>query len=68
MLSMKTKVFDLSKTLKNYSNVWLALDPRSLKVIASGKKPKNVLTEAREKGIMQPVLTRAPQDYSAYIL
>lgn len=65
---MKAKIADLSKTLKEYSNEWLALEPNTLKVVAVGKKPKNVLDGAKEKGIEHPVLTRAPKNYGAYIL
>lgn len=65
---MKVQKVDLSKVLKNYSNIWLALDPDSLKVVATGQKPKNVLIKARSKGVENPVLTKAPKNYGAYIL
>lgn len=65
---MKTQIVDLSKILKNYSNIWIALDPTSQKVVATGNKPKSVLADAREKGTSEPILTRAPKDYGAYIL
>lgn len=65
---MKIKTVDLSKTLKKYSNQWLALDPKSMKVVATGKTPKTALEKARDKGYKQPTLTKAPKDYGAYIL
>ena len=65
---MKTKVYDLSETLKKYSNVWLALDPTTMRVVASGKKTESVLSAAKRSGVSHPVLTRAPKDYGAYIL
>ncbi|PIR80175.1 MAG: hypothetical protein COU25_01405 [Candidatus Levybacteria bacterium CG10_big_fil_rev_8_21_14_0_10_35_13] len=65
---MKVNAYDLSKTLKKYSNEWIALDPNKMKVISVGKLPKNVLEESRKKGILHPVITRAPKDYGAYIL
>ena len=65
---MKTKVYDLSKTLKKYSNVWLALDPTTMRVVAAGKKTESVLSDAKRIGVSHPVLTRAPKDYGAYIL
>ena len=65
---MKTKMYDLSKTLKNYSNEWIALDPKNMKVVAVGKLPRDVLVSSRKKGVSHPVLTRAPKDYGAYIL
>lgn len=65
---MKVSTIDLSKILKNYSNLWLALEPNSLQVVATGKKPSMVLRTARQKGIFHPVLTKAPKDYGTYIL
>lgn len=65
---MKTKITDLSKVLKEYSNKWIALDPEKMKVVASGTEPKTVLEQSRKKGIDNPVLTRAPKNYGAYIL
>jgi len=65
---MKTRVFDLSKTLRKYKNEWLALDPISLKVVATGSVPKVVLKDALENGTQNPVLTKAPTSYGTYIL
>lgn len=65
---MKVKVVDLSKTLKPYSNEWIILDPNTMKVFAAGKKADEVLDQARKRGIINPILTRAPQNYGAYIL
>lgn len=65
---MKVKSQDLSKTLKDYSNKWIALQPGSMKVIAVGLKPKSVIEKARKKGVSNPILTRAPKDYGTYIL
>ena len=65
---MKVKTADLSKTLKKYSNQWLALKPKTLSVVASGKEPKKVIAEAKKKGVSHPVLTKAPKSYGAYIL
>ena len=67
-ISMKTKIIDLSKTLKPYSNEWIALDPKTMEVVAVGKLPKSVLNKAKNKGINSPVLTHAPQNYGTYIL
>lgn len=65
---MKTKVVDLSKTLKPYSNKWIVLDPSTMKVVVAGKDANKILDIARKKGIDHPVLTRAPQNYGTYIL
>ena len=65
---MKIQTADLSKILKDYSDVWLALHPSSMKVVATGKEPKNVLEKARRQGIGDPILTKAPKNYGTYIL
>lgn len=65
---MKIQTVDLSKILRDYSNVWLALNPSSMKVVATGKEPKTALEKARKKGIDDPILTKAPRDYGTYIL
>jgi len=67
-MKTKAKVVDLSKILKRYSSQWLALEPITLKVVSTGKYPRDVLKDARIKGIEHPVLTRAPRDYGTYIL
>ena len=65
---MKSKVYDLSKTLQKYSDVWVALEPKTLKIVSSGKNSESVLKNARKSGVSHPVLTRAPKNYGAYIL
>lgn len=65
---MKTKMIDLSKTLKNYSSKWVALVSDSNKVVATGNSPKTVIEKARKMGVAAPVLTRVPKEYGTYIL
>lgn len=65
---MKIKVQDLSKSLRGYSNKWIALKPRTSKVVAVGNNLKIVIKKAREGGVDSPVLTRVPKDYGVYIL
>ena len=65
---MDARIQDLSKSLKKYSNKWVALKPRSSKVVAVGRSPKVVIEKARRSGVASPVLTRVPKDYGAYIL
>ena len=65
---MQVNTFDLSKVLGKYSSEWIALDPTTMKVVAVGNLPKNVLNKARNKGVDHPVLTRVPRDYGTYIL
>ena len=65
---MNTKVIDLSKTLKPYSNSWIVLDSETMKVVAAEKDANKALEIAKKRGINNPVLTRVPQHYGTYIL
>lgn len=65
---MKIKMLDFTKSLKGYSNKWVALKPDTTQVVASGNSPKYVIASARRNGVDTPVLTRVPKDYGAYIL
>ncbi|OGH06697.1 MAG: hypothetical protein A2W22_02280 [Candidatus Levybacteria bacterium RBG_16_35_11] len=65
---MKSKVYDLSKTLQKYSDVWVALEPKTLKIVATGKDTKVVLEIAKKRKISHPILTRVPENYGTYIL
>lgn len=65
---MKIQKRDLSKVLKDYSSKWIALKPDSMTVVASGDELRKVLEKARSKGVENPVMTRAPKNYGAYIL
>lgn len=65
---MKIRVHDLSKSLKNISSKWVALNPYTTEVVAIGNSPKSVIIKARKSGTDNPVLTRVPKDYGAYIL
>jgi len=66
-MGIKVKIYDQTN-LGKYSNTWLALEPDSMKVVATGKEPGIVLKKAHKEGVEHPVLTRAPQNYGAYIL
>jgi len=56
------------KELERYAEQWVALHPKTRKIIASGKTPKQALQEAQEKGEPDPILTRIPKRFRAYIL
>lgn len=63
-----TQTQDLSKTLKPYSNEWVALSPRNNKVLSSGKDLSKVIKLAQKKGEKRPVVTRVPKNYGNYVL
>ena len=65
---MKGKINDLSSKLQNYSDEWVIISPDDMKVVVSGKNFNNVMDKAIEKGIANPIVTRAPKNYGAYIL
>ncbi len=65
---MKIKSHNLTKTLSNISSKWVALNPLTTKVIATGNSPKNVMLKANKLGTRNPILTRVPKNYGTYIL
>jgi hypothetical protein len=56
------------KELECYAEQWVALSPKTRKIIASGKTPKQALMEAQKKGELDPILTRVPKRFHAYIV
>jgi len=67
---IKQKSIDLTKVLKPYieDNLWVALSPNYSKVIATGKDPLEVIENAKNKNITNPVIIRATLDYSNFVL
>jgi len=59
---------DLTKLLKGYSNKWIALSADSSKVVGVADNPKEALKQARTNKEQNPILTKAPQTCSAFIL
>ena len=56
------------KELSRYAEKWVALSPKTRKVIASAKTPKQALLEAKKKGELDPILTRIPKRFDSYVL
>jgi hypothetical protein len=59
---------DLRKVLKGYSNKWIALSADSKKVVGVADSPKEALKQAQINKERSPILTKAPQSHSAFIL
>ena len=59
---------DLRKVLEGYSNKWVALSADSRKVVGTGRSPKAALKQARSNNEQNPILTRVPKSYGAFIL
>ena len=56
------------KELGKYAEQWVALSPKTKKVIASAKTPKQALLKAKQKGYPDPILTRIPKRFDSYVL
>ena len=56
------------KELERYVGQWVALCPKTRKIIASGKTPKQALLAAQEKGEPDPILTTVPKRFHTYIV
>ena len=59
---------DLTKLLKGYSNEWVALSEDQTKVLGRVKSLKEALLQAKKRGCNNPILTRVPRHYGAYVL
>lgn len=52
-----------------YRDRWVALEPKSEKVVGVGKTAKLAYEKSQKHGVKEPVLTRIPKNYGAtYIL
>lgn len=58
---------DWTKIYKNYKGLWIALLDDEQTVVGSGKTLKDALQEARRKGHKDPILTRMPEELTAYV-
>ena len=50
---------DLSKILNKHKSGWLALTPNNERFVAEGKTLKEVLMQAKKKGIDKPTVFKA---------
>lgn len=58
---------DWSKNFKKYKGKWVAMKSDQLTVVAAGKTAKEVLQEARKKGLLHPILFKVPTQIIPYI-
>lgn len=58
---------DWRKNFKKYKGLWVAMKKDQLTVVASGKTAKEVLKQAREKGLSRPILFKVPTQIIPYI-
>ena len=60
-------VIDWTKIYEKHKGLWVALKSDEVTVIASGKTAKEAWEEARRRGYEQPILTRMPEEITAYV-
>lgn len=60
-------IMNFTKIYKRYSGLWIALDQKLKKVIASNKNAKKAYNEALERGFKRPTLFKVPRENLPYI-
>ncbi len=58
---------DWTKLYKKYKDLWVALAQDEQTVLAADKSAHRAWTLAKEAGNVNPILTRVPEDASAYV-
>lgn len=58
---------NFKKIFRSFSEEWIALDPLTNKVAASGKSVKAALNRAWKKGVVHPVVVRVPKEHKTNI-
>lgn len=58
---------DWTKIYEKYKGLWVALKSDEETVVGSGKTLKDALGEARKNGYENPIVTRMPNNLSAYV-
>jgi hypothetical protein len=59
---------DLSDLLAPYSNKWVALSPDESRVISVGVSPLDVINQAKNLGITNPILTHVPKNHIPHVI
>jgi hypothetical protein len=69
---VKKKFFvgDMSEVLRGYEGKWAALSIKDdqIAISGSGVTISEAIEKARQKGVNDPILIRAPQESCAYII
>ena len=60
-------VKDWTKLYKKYKGLWVALAKDETTVLAADKSARKAWVLAKEAGNVNPILTRVPEDLSAYV-
>jgi len=58
---------DFSELAKRYAGRWVALDPDTYAVVIVGESAEEVLNQANEKGLDEPIITHVVENYAAFV-
>ena len=58
---------DWTKIHKKYKGSWVALAEDEETVVGSGKSAREALENAQKEGYKEPILTRMPEEITAYV-
>jgi hypothetical protein len=58
---------DWTKIQRKYKGMWVALSDDEKTVLASGANAKEAYDKARKAGHNDPILTRMPEELTAYV-
>ncbi|MBI4169915.1 MAG: hypothetical protein HY510_08265 [Acidobacteria bacterium] len=64
LLEIKTDFVELAKA---YAGQWVAIDPDTNRVVASGSTAMQVFELAKQAGVSDPIITGVSDDYGAYV-
>jgi len=58
---------DFIALAKSHPGQWVAIDPDTGKVVASGSSAAAVFESATQAGVSDPIITGVSDDYGAYV-
>ncbi|OGW77033.1 MAG: hypothetical protein A3I73_01435 [Omnitrophica bacterium RIFCSPLOWO2_02_FULL_45_16] len=61
-------IIDMRKIEKKYVGLWVALNESRTRVAGCGRTIEIALSEAKKKGIKDPILTKIPSENLGYLL
>ena len=64
LIEIKT---DFVEIARKYAGQWVAIDPATHEVVASGSTAKEAFELARQAGVDDPIITGVSDDYGAYV-
>ncbi|MBA7594836.1 MAG: hypothetical protein E3J41_10080 [Candidatus Cloacimonadota bacterium] len=68
MAEPRLKAIERPSTYKKYADKWIAISPDENRIVGSGRTLSKAKTEAKKKGIKDPILARIPKHSGGYII